>query len=275
MKILQFRILFLMLLVSPFAKSQSSIELTAGAGIACYYGDLVEGSPKFNQPSYAFSSGIAWHLSPHWSWVSDISFLKVGASDSKNKRADLKARNLSFKTSIWDINTVAQFNIFDITTDRIFTPYVFLGVGIFHFNPYTIDRNGKKTYLQLQGTEGQGLAAYPDRHPYKLTQVELPFGLGIKFKLSDKISLSGELRYHYIDTDYLDDVSMAYPDKTILAAKDPNLPMLTYRGDELPGGASYPKGTLSRGNPNNRDSYYTAQIKVGFRLKSNSLSVNY
>lgn len=275
MKLLQFRLFFLLLLVSPFAKSQSSVELTGSVGMASYYGDLVQGSPSFKQPSYAFGAGVVWNFTPHLAWVSDIGILQVKASDSKNKRADLIARNLSFKSNIWNINTVAQYNIRDITDGKMFTPYVFLGIGIFHFNPFTIDRNGKKQYLQPQGTEGQGLAAYPDRTPYKLTQLEMPFGLGFKFQVNEKISLGLEFRYHYIDTDYLDDVSMAYPDKTILAAKDPNLPLLTYRGDELPGGASYPKGTLSRGNPNNRDSYYTTQIKVAFRLKSNSISVNY
>jgi hypothetical protein len=281
MKLIHLRLLCLLLMTSLFAKSQSNStsEINFGAGIASYYGDLTQSDHAiFDQPSYAFSGGYSLNFTPHWSWISDIAFLKVQASDSKNSRADLRARNLSFKSGIWNVNTAAEYNIFDISDGRKFTPYVFLGIGLFHFNPYTTDRNGNKVYLQLKGTEGQGLAAYPDRQPYKLTQLEMPFGLGVKFVLNDNMMLQWEFRYHYIDTDYLDDVSQAgYPDQAVLAAKDPTLPGLTYRGDELPGGAPYPgKGAgLNRGNPNNRDSYYTTQIKFVYRLKSNKLSVNY
>ncbi len=279
MKLLQLRLLCLLLLVSPFAKSQSALEVSAGAGIASYYGDLVQSSPFFREPSYSFSAGASHFFTTHWSVRGDFSVLKVGAKDSKNSRDDLKARNLSFKTGIWDFSVAGQYDLYDLTSgEHSFTPYAFVGAGLFHFNPYTTDRYGNKVFLKSKGTEGQGTSAYPDRQPYKTTQLQIPFGMGVKYALNDKLVLGLEFRYRYIDTDYLDDVSMAgYPDMAVLAAKDPTLPGLAYRGDELPGGAPYPPkgGGLNRGNPNNKDSYYSLEAKIIWRLKGSGIQINY
>jgi len=279
MKLLQLCLVSSLLLISPLAKSQSDLEINGAIGIASYYGDLVQSDHAFfTQPSYAISVGAAHYFSPHWSIRGDFSLLQVKAADSKNKRADLVARNLSFKSNVWDISVAGQYDVFDLTAgEKTVTPYVFLGVGFFHYNPYTTDRNGNKVYLQLEKTEGQGLAAYPDRKPYKLTQLQLPFGLGVKYALNENIVLALELKYRYIDTDYLDDVSEAYPEKAYLDARDPTTARLTWRADELPGGAPYPAkvGNLARGNPDNNDSYYTFQAKFTWRLKSNKIQINY
>ncbi len=271
MKLLSVRLLCLMLLASTFAKSQniSRLDLTGGLGAACYLGDLIQNDHAiFDQPSWAISGGVAYHVSPKWTWVSEVSFLRVRAADKKNSSPALRARNLSFKSDIWNINSVAEYDIWDLEAGHSFTPYAFVGIGLFHFNPFTTDRFGKQMYLEPLGTEGQGLAAYPDRTPYNLTQLELPVGIGFKYKLNRNVNLQLEFRYHYIDTDYLDDVSSTYPSLAVINAANPNLHNLTYRGDELPGGAPYPAAGSVRGNPNNKDSYYTTQIKFAYRLKS-------
>jgi len=274
MKILQFRLLSLMLLAGTFAKAQ--VEITGSLGTASYYGDLTAKNSPFSQASYAVSGGVNYQFAPKFGWRTEITYAKVQASDSKNSRADLKARNLSFKSGIWSINTSVEYDFVDLTQHRC-TPYGFLGIGLAHFNPYTKDRNGNKQFLQPQGTEGQGLSAYPDRKPYKRTEIEIPMGIGVKYAINEKIIIGLEFKYHYMDTDYLDDVSLnSYPDPALLAAKDPFLPKLTYRGDELPGGTGYPTNlNLPRGNPNNRDIYYTTEVKVAFRLKSSKIQINY
>lgn len=256
-----------------FEPNNPSVDLSFGAGISSYYGDLIQSNPFFKEPSYCFSTGIAYNHNPHLTLRGDFSYQQIQAQDSKNKRPDLIARNLSFKSQIWNIDAMMEYNVIDITANNKFTPYAFLGFGVCHFNPYTKDRNGKKVYLQPLGTEGQGLALYPDRLPYATTILEVPFGIGFKYAISSRLNLAFELKYHYVDTDHLDDVSNAgYPDQAALAAKNPSLPMLTYRGDELPGGAPYPSKSsgLNRGNPNNRDAYYNGQFKINFRLHSSS-----
>lgn len=279
MKSISLRLLSLFMLTSVMAKAQSNSELSFGAGIASYYGDLVQSSPFFREPNYAFSLGYQYYFSPHWSVRGDFSVLKVGAKDSKNKREDLKARNLSFKSGMWELSAEGQYDLYDVLGgEHKFSPYAFLGVGVFHFNPYTTDRYGNKVYLRNKGTEGQETSQYPDRKLYKQTLLNLPFGIGVKYAINDRLVIALEAKYRYIDTDYLDDVSAgSYPDYNVLYAKDPTLPGLTYRGDELPGGASYPpkNNLLPRGNPNNNDAYYSVQAKIIWRLNSGGIQINY
>jgi len=273
MKLLRLRVLSLLLLISPLAKSQSDFEVSAGVGIASYYGDLIQGSPMFQQPGFSASIGAAHYFTPHWGIRADMSLQQLKASDSKNKRDDLKARNLSFKSNVFDFNIAGEYDVFDMTTgDRNYTPYVFLGVGFYHYNPFTTDRNGNQVYLRKKHTEGQNSTAYPERKEYNLTQLQMPMGLGFKYALNENIVLSLEFKYRFLGNDYLDDVSKAsYPDFAFAA------PGLTYRGDELPGGAPYPpKNTgLNRGNPDNSDSYYSMQAKFTWRFKSSKIQINY
>ena len=283
MKILSMLLTAMLMLTFSFSKGQyfqsenPSISATFGAGTSSYFGDLVEKNKFMRQPSYSFSGGFSYNHNQHFNLRLEFAISKIQASDSKNKRADLKARNLNFKSNIFDANFIVDYNLLAMTESRKFTPYVFLGVGFCHFNPYTTDRSGNKVFLQPLGTEGQGLSAYPDRKPYSRTAAQMPFGVGIKYALSSRLLLQLEYKYRYVVSDYLDDVSNAgYPNQTILAVGNPNLPLLTYRGDELPGGASYPKGSgLNRGNPNNRDSYYSLQFKIAYTLSKKGIEINY
>jgi hypothetical protein len=102
------------------------------------------------------------------------------------------------------------------------TPYVFVGVAVYHFNPYAYDTTGKKVYLQPLSTEGEGLPQYPGRKEYALTQLAIPFGGGIKFRITDRVVLAYEIGMRKLFTDYLDDVSNTYVSETVLlAAKGP------------------------------------------------------
>src|SRR5665647_268619 len=49
----------------------------------------------------------------------------------------LKDRNLSFKTNILEANVGVEVPLLDPETFYAY-PYVFAGVGVFHFNPYTL-----------------------------------------------------------------------------------------------------------------------------------------
>ena len=261
-----------------FNQSNPTWDYTFAAGVSSYLGDLVQSNPLFREPSYCFSTGVAYNYNPHLSFRADFSLLQIQAHDSKNARADLKARNLNFKSQMWDINTSMEYNVWDITGDEHkFTPYVFVGIGLCHFNPTTTDRNGKTVNLQGMNTEGQGLSAFPDRKPYSTTILQIPIGGGLKYRVSDRVALGLEFKYRYVDTDYLDDVSSAgYPDPALLS---PAVRILTYRADELPGGNAYTKSNiqgLNRGNPNNRDAYYSGQFKFIYQLKkANTNDINY
>ncbi len=84
-----------------------------------------------------------------------------------------------------------------------------IGIGIFTFNPEA--RFGGDEWIDLQplGTEGQWLADPENRYPepYELTQFNIPFGGGLRFRLSRRWDMEVEIGWRKTFTDYLDDVA--------------------------------------------------------------------
>ena len=243
----------------------ANFSIYAGIGVANYLGDLIEDNRLYSQSGFAFSLGAAYAFSNKFCARLDAGIQRVGAADSKNKGVQYRERNLSFKSNVADVSLSLEYSLLDINKYKI-TPFFSAGVGMMFFNPYANDATGKKQFLQPLGTEGQGLSAYPDRKMYSKSAVEFPLGFGFKIAASQKVTLQLELNYRITGTDYLDDVSTnGYPDKVLLDARNPVTSTFTYRGP-----VPYPANLqLPRGNPNDKDGYYTTQFKViyGFRKK--------
>jgi hypothetical protein len=162
----------------------------------------------------------------------------------------------------------------DLTRHR-FSPYIFAGVAVYHFDPYAYDTSGNKVYLKPLSTEGEGLPQYPDRKLYGLTQLAIPFGAGIKLRISESVVIAYEISFRKLFTDYLDDVSTAYVDETtLLNAKGPKAVEMAYRGGEIKGGdPTYPGDGTKRGGPNAKDWYYTSGIRISIAI--NPIKDNY
>ncbi|HUS00550.1 MAG TPA: hypothetical protein VMY77_02420, partial [Chitinophagaceae bacterium] len=143
-------------------------------------------------------------------------------------------------------------------------PYVFAGIGYFHFNPYTEVTPGNKIFLKPLSTEGQGFVS--GQVPYNLSQFSIPFGGGIKLSLSDDVRVGVELSLRKTFTDYLDDVSTIYVDDNILLANRGQLAVdLAYRGDDV-GSGPYPVEGTPRGTLAAKDWYYFTGVTLSFRL---------
>jgi opacity protein-like surface antigen len=185
-------------------------------------------------------------------------------------------RNLSFKTKITDfmlgleIHPLYIINRYDQDDEKeppLFSPYLLAGVGFFSFKPQA-QLAGKWVDLQPLSTEGQGFAEYPDRKPYKLNQINIPIGLGVKYDLGSTLSLRAEFVYRKLNTDYLDDVSSKeYVDPTLYAnyftgAKLTNALLLNNRQYELD--PTHVSTTDERGNPKNKDAFFTFNLKIGY-----------
>jgi outer membrane protein OmpA-like peptidoglycan-associated protein len=239
----------------------SNLSLTAGAGISSYIGDLIANTTAFKQSSYSFNAGLSYALIPHLNARFDVGYHNVQGYDSKEGGAH-PSRNLSFRSNILEVSLAGEYTLLDMNKHK-FSPYIFVGIGAFHFNPRAYYGPGGTTKLRDLGTEGQGLAGYPDF--YSTTAVEFPLGFGIKYKISKRITLQGEFNYRPTTTDYLDDVSGFYPDKALLDARNPQTSKFTYRG-----GGPYPiNPLLKRGDETKKDGYFTTQIKIAYNLKSN------
>ncbi len=191
-------------------------------------------------------------------------------------------RNLNFRSKISEISLIAEFHpLFafinwslrdDQDPPRI-SPYLAAGIGYFTFNPQAKSRTGEWVDLQPLSLEGQGFAEYPDRKPYKLSQFNIPIGVGIRYELSSVFNLRAELLHRTLHTDYLDDVSTRYIDNAVFANY--------FTGNQLQNAidlASNQRTNIDpansnwfrkseggiRGNPNNTDSYFTFNLKIGY-----------
>ena len=189
---MKFTSLLLLAILPVFANSQN-LHADLFAGVANYQGDLQGKRFTFSQSHPAIGLGASYDITSKFIGRIGFTYATIEASDKKNTAAKgVEFRNLNFKTKISELQLGLEYNIFDLN-ERSFTPYVFAGVAGYHFNPYTNDAAGNKVYLKPLSTEGQGLAAYPDRKEYKLTQFAIPFGAGVKLALSDKIQVGLEL----------------------------------------------------------------------------------
>ena len=260
------KFLAIALLLPAMLHAQWHVNLFGG--FSNYSGDLQNKMFTTDESYGAVGAGLQYDFTGHISVLSGFNYGHVGAADKYNK-PDLQARNLSFQTNIFECNVMAEYNIFDISEKR-FTPYSFAGIAVYHFNPYAYDTLGKKVYLKPLSTEGEGLPQYPDSKPYSLTQLAIPFGAGIKFRITDNVILAYEVGFRKLFTDYLDDVSNRYVDETILLnAKGPEAVEMAYRGNEVKNGSqAYPVAGTVRGDPKSKDWYYFSGIRISIAINN-------
>lgn len=192
-----------------------------------------------------------------------------------------KQRNLDFRSDMWEAYGAIEFypTLFFLGEDYEkprYQPYGFIGVGIFSFDPEgsITDNFGNKTWHKLHPlrTEGQGMAEYPIKKPYQLTQINVPMGVGVRVVLSERVSTGVELLYRKTFTDYIDDVSTTYIDPNLfdvyLSPSDAIIARLIHdktMGIITPGINRYEPGT-QRGNSKNMDAYFSVLAKIGFKM---------
>ncbi len=159
-----------------------------------------------------------------------VSHAWVAASDEKLSKGHpfLEARNLSFESNITEFSGLFEINFFDwdlgrqntnkIQKKKLWTPFVFVGIGLYHFKSYT-HYQGEKYFLEPIGTEGQKSAnsdATNMRSGYSPFALSIPFGGGLKFSLSSNWTLQIEVSSRKTFNDNLDDVSGKYADASQL-----------------------------------------------------------
>jgi opacity protein-like surface antigen len=267
-KVLMKKLLILSITILPLFSYSQRLHVNLFAGFTNYQGDLQEKPLTFEQSNGGFGAGLKYDLNSHFSLRSGFMYGKVGADDKRNKNS-LRLRNLNFESKIVEGNFMLEYNLLDIT-DRRFTPYAFAGVALYHFNPYSYDTVGNKVFLRPLSTEGQGLSAFPDNKPYKLTRFAVPFGGGLKMRLTDNVTIAYEIGLRKLNTDYLDDVSTRYVDQTLLLAeRGPKAVEMAYRGDELKdGNPLYPAGGTLRGGEKQKDWYYFQGININIGINT-------
>ncbi len=202
-KLLIAAILFSFSFAPKAAKAQTELGIMGGASI--YSGDL---SPQefglyFENVRPAFGAFARFNIGRAFALRPGISIGQVAGDDANHGRDD---RGLSFRSRITEFSLVGELNLFKIgaARNRGVMPYLFGGAAVFRFNPEA-QFDGDYIELQPLGTEGQGLPNY--LAPYRLTQIALPMGIGVKFLLNENLTIGLEFGGRKLFTDFLDDVS--------------------------------------------------------------------
>lgn len=269
-KIVYISIIFLIYFADS-ARSQprkKSIEIGPFLGCSYYIGDL-NPTGHFNQfTKPAVGLVLRHNFSTRLAIRGNALFGSIEGDDSFAFNPAQQQRNLKFKSPVSELSAQLEFNFldFEMGSDRhIFSPYIFGGFAIFKFNPQARVGNNWVD-LQPLGTEGQGLPGAASRRKYQLSQVSLPFGIGVKMSLAKNLGLSIEWGMRKTFTDYLDDVSTTYYDPAVIAAKrGPTAAMLS--DPSIGTDPNYSNVGRQRGNPNTKDWYSFAGIVLTVRFK--------
>lgn len=229
-----------------------------GSGFITYNGDINEKSDKIISNSKVFKPYIKAGINYRLSSRMEISFAylygNIGGADSLAKERDNIKRNQSFRSTIHELSAQVEYHLLSVYRKQYLNPFVFAGAGVFRFNPQA-ELNGKWYDLRPLGTEGQFIAGGGHPKPYKLMQIDFPLGVGIYFQLHKNWRLRFDYTYHITRTDYLDDVSKAYPDMDELAATL-NGDLAVQLSNRRLEGFTPPPGR-PRGNPKVNDSFTT------------------
>ena len=184
------KLLFVFICSLCYQFSFSQVHLGLFGGIGNYQGDLINSAYIGKLTRIAAGVTGEYELSSKLSLKAGLTYAQIAGDDQYNSKDYLKLRNLSFESNIVELSLVAQYYTFDFDSKR-WSPYVFGGIAVYHFNPYILTVNDEKVFLPPLSTEGQGLTGY-DIKPYSLTQFALPFGLGAKYAINDNIRIGAE-----------------------------------------------------------------------------------
>jgi hypothetical protein len=264
--------ILLFLLLPTFCTAQERHhEVGIFGGTGNYIGDL---QPKlFPSSSYAPVGGILYKysMSPRVGFRFGASYTELTAADSLSDIATNKLRNLNFTTNLFEFHSAVEVNLLKIDLlHRKFSPFVFGGVSVFYFNPYTGDKNDEKVYLRPLSTEGQGLPTYTDRKPYNLVNFAMPLGGGLKLLIGKQVLITAELGVRFTFTDYIDDVSKSYVNlDSLYNYKGKQSVDLSFRGNQKETwGKDYPGYGFQRGDKRGYDMFWFGGLGITLYFES-------
>jgi len=247
-------ILFIFLILISYSLKAQTWELGAAFGGAGYMGDLNANNPV-KVSGISVGGFVKRNFSGYLSAKLNYTYGRISAADSTSSDPQFRNRNLSFTTPLSEISLIAEFNFMHYIPEagkNKFTPYIYAGVAGLNFWPGTI-YNGRWYALDDFQTEGQ-------KKPYSPYAFSIPYGAGIKYNIMGKWTLAADIGYRHPNTDYLDDVSGVYPDKSKLSFTGS---VLSDRSGEKTGVYIGTPGS-QRGDLNPRDTYFFTQITISY-----------
>ena len=274
-KILKYYILCFIMTIcdSSILSAQSFVpynEIGLVGGTSYYLGDL--NKTHFN--SIQIGGGLVFrrNIDRRFAYKAETIFCSLQADDRENTSDPIATdRGLHFKSRLYEFSAQLEFNFLPYEIGNplyTWTPFLFTGGSVFHFNPMAESSTGTWVYLQELGTEGQETPAFPERKKYSLVQFAIPMGGGLKFSIGKSANIILAYGIRKLFTDYLDDVSTTYPGSAVMQpygqlAQEMSDPTGTHIRDQ------------QRGDSQNNDWYSFFGITISIKFQNNIMECFY
>ncbi len=258
-------------------------ELYGGLGATNFLGELggAEESGafwkdfEFSATRPLISLGLRYKVLEPLAVKGALSFGYLTGDDKDADNEYRKQRNLHFRAPIIELGFQAEYSVLKEKISRYrrsrrrgkfslaslnLNAYLFTGINVFWFNPQAKGPDGEWYSLQPIGTEGQG--QIETREKYSRLQLSIPLGFGLKYPLTQKISVGLEYGGRLTFTDYIDDVSTTYVDPEFF-----DDPVEQYLADPSTYGFELGEQDI-RGNPKYNDYYMFMVINITYKLRT-------
>jgi len=264
-------IFFVFFYFNTKAQVVSNMEIGIMGGGSYYLGDINSKHFDYMMPSGGIV--IRKNIDRRVVIKSELVLGNIRADDARNRNDTMKLnRNLHFRSPIYELSGQVEFNFLPYETGNSlypFTPFIFVGVSLFRFNPKAEANNGEWVELQPLGTEGQGTTSFQDRKKYALTQFSIPMGGGFKIAVNKTFNIILEYGIRKTFTDYLDDVSTSYIGGNLIDMSPLGIEM----SDKSLNGPQ--AKDFQRGDSKDKDWYTFTGITLSFKILSEKERCNY
>jgi hypothetical protein len=233
--------------------------VSVGSGTANYYGEMVNpGEFGTLRPNVAV--GAEYYLSNRISARAELTWFQLSGNDA-DADDDRVERNLSFRANCLELSALGAINLTPMGL-RFYQRsalnfHAFAGIGLLYFNPKA-KYQGEWHALQPLETENK---------KYSRFQPVIPAGIGARIKLDPFFNILIEGGYRFTFTDYLDDASSTrYVDVDLLNNQSNLARALSDRRVEIDTQPSRPTEVGKRGNPDENDGYFIANITLQYYI---------
>lgn len=227
-------------------------SLHVGVGASRYLGDLNERfDPTHLQVGVATSVAVTYRLTDQLALRGDGQFYYVRGT---HRNTPIAYNNLSFRSTNPDLSVSIQYDCWPSQDpNHPIIPYGIAGIGLTYLTPKA-EYAGTTYSLAPLHTEGV---------TYNRLPLLLRYGIGMPLLSTDRLKGAIEGLYTHVMSDYLDDVSTVYPDRSGMT---PVGAALSDRAPEV-GTAPNPAGA-QRGNAKRKDGYLTLSARLIYTIST-------
>lgn len=180
---------------------ERGIVVIGGVGVAGVKSDIC-GLPECNNFGLAVNIGGMYKRSAYLGYGVNLGYARLGATEKDPNRP----LNITFQSEVIDVTASVTLNLMDSYAGagnyrslkkRFLVPYVRAGAGFVYYTP---------TSFPGEGDLNDSQTTYDPERKYPAITPVIPFGGGLRFRVTDEFSIMPEMMYHITFSHYLDNI---------------------------------------------------------------------